>query len=154
MEGNTKRINLSRYATVFVFALISIGALIAFGYYALDVVLGLIYREDIIEFNKGAMYMLGAGLSAGLLTFFMVHELKGREVSKSYNKKATRLAMIFIGFIFLFPQLVDYVISYKVRDIDYIFCENRSYQWLHAQNKVFGINDEACENFKTNKIIG
>jgi len=124
----------------------------AFGYYALNVSISLVSGWDIIEFNKGAMYLLGVGLGAGLLVLFMIHELSGKEISNSYNRKATRLASVFIGLIFVFPQLVDYAVSSRVISIGYVFCENSSYRWLHVQEKVFGINADACVNIKTDEI--
>ncbi len=144
--------NLSRYITVFLFSLFSISTLLAFGYYAFNTFLDFLYAKNIIEFNKGAMYMLGVGLSAGLLVMFMIHELQGKEISGTYNKKATRLAFIFIGIVFIFPQIVDYVVSYKIKNLGYVYCQNQSYRWLHAQNKVFGTNLVVCEQFEANEI--
>jgi hypothetical protein len=154
MEDHTKINTLSRYATVFVFSLFAIAALLAFGYYALDITISLLFKKDIIEFNKGAMYMLGVGLGAGLLVIFMIHELSGREISKSYNKKATNFALISIGLIFVFPMITDYVVTLKVKSIDYVYCENLSYRWLHVQSKVYGITADACENVNANEIRG
>jgi len=151
MNDDFQKNTISKYATVFVFALICVGALIAFGIYGYNVAYDLIRREELVEFNKGAMYMLGVGLSSGLLVTFMIHELIGKEISKSYNKKATRSALIFIGLIFVFPQIADYVILYKVKNAGYVFCENRSYRWLHAQNKVFAVDASTCETFRPMK---
>jgi hypothetical protein len=152
MKEQTKKVTPTKCATVFVFTLFAIGALLAFGYYAIDVSVSLLSQKEIIEFNKGSMYMLGVGLGAGLLVVFMIHELSGKEISDSYNKKSTKAALIFIGLILVFPQLADYVVSLKVRSIDYIYCENQSYRWLHVQNKVYGSNINACNNFKANEI--
>lgn len=133
------------------YALFAICALLAFGYYAFDVSISLILKKEIIEFNKGAMYMLGVGLGAGLLVIFMIHELTGKKISNSYNKKATKFALISIGLIFIFPQLADYIVSSKFRSMDYVFCEEKSYRWLHAQNKVYGVNVDACSGIKANE---
>lgn len=151
MDEQTKMITPAKCATVFAFALFAIGALFAFGYYTFDVSIGLISKKDIIEFNKGAMYMLGVGLGAGLLVIFMIYELTGREISSSYNKRATKIALISIGLIFLYPQIADYIVSSKVGSMDYIFCEDQSYRWLHVQNKVYGINADACNYVEVDK---
>ncbi len=87
MEVKDTEKNLLKYLTVIVFALFAVGALLVFGYYALHTVVDLIYMESVIEFNKGAMYMLGVGLSAGLLTSFMIYEIQNRKISESFNKK-------------------------------------------------------------------
>ena len=96
--------------------------------------------------------MLGVGLGAGLLVIFMIHELSGKEISNSYNKNATRFALLFIGLIFIFPQLVDYVVTSKIKSMDCVFCKNLSYRWLHVQNKTYGITIDACENYKNHEI--
>ncbi len=152
MEVKDTQRNLLKYLTVFVFALFAMGALLAFGYYAIHTVVDLVYMESVIEFNKGAMYMLGVGLSAGLLTSFMIYEIQNRKISESYNKKATHLALIFIGLIFIFPQIVDYGVRQKIKSIGYVFCAKQSYSWLHAQNKVFGLNEAACTQLDANEI--
>lgn len=152
MENHAKNVTPAKCVTVIIFALFAICALLAFGYYAFDVSIRLISKNEIVEFNKGAMYMLGVGLGAGLLVIFMIHELTGKKISNSYNKKATKFAFISIGLIFLFPQLADYVVSSKVSGMGYVFCEEKSYRWLHAQNKVYGINVDAC-SIKANDMM-
>ncbi|MFA7556116.1 MAG: hypothetical protein WCY88_17875 [Spongiibacteraceae bacterium] len=152
MGEHKKAVTPAKCVTVIIFALFAICALLAFGYYAFDVSISLISKKEIIEFNKGAMYMLGVGLGAGLLVIFMIHELIGKEISNAYNKKATKCALISIGLIFIFPQLADYIVSSKFRSMDYVFCEEKSYRWLHAQNKVYGANVDACSGIKANEI--
>ncbi len=152
MGEQIKTVTPAKCVTVIIFALFAICALLAFGYYAYDVSISLISKKEVIEFNKGAMYMLGVGLGAGLLVIFMIHELTGKKISDSYNKKATKIAFISIGLIFVFPQLADYIVNSKVRSMDYVFCEEKSYRWLHAQNKAYGVNVDACNGIKVNEI--
>jgi len=152
MGDHTKKVTPAKSVTVIVFALFAICSLLAFGYYAFDVTISLISKKEIIEFNKGAMYMLGVGLGSGLLVIFMIHELTGKTISNSYNKKATKFALVSIGLIFVFPQLADYIVSSKVGKMDYVFCEEKSYRWLHAQNKVYGVNADTCSNIKASEI--
>ncbi len=95
--------------------------------------------------------MLGVGLGSGLLVIFMIHELTGKKISSSYNKKATKFALISIGLIVVFPQLADYIVSSKVGKMDYVLCEEKSYRWLHAQNKVYGFNSDTCSNINANE---
>lgn len=152
MGEHIKTVTPTKCVTVIIFALFAISTLLAFGYYAYDVSISLILKKEVIEFNKGAMYMLGVGLGAGILVIFMIHELTGKKISDSYNKKATRIAFISIGLIFAFPQLADYIVHSKIRSMDYVFCEDKSYRWLHAQNKVYGINVDACSGLKANEI--
>ncbi len=152
MGEHIKTLTPTKCITVIVFALFSLCALLAFGYYVYDVSISLITKKEVIEFNKGAMYMLGVGLGAGILVIFMVHELTGKIISNSYNKKATRIAFISIGLIFTFPQLAGYLVNSKIRDMNYVFCEEKSYRWLHAQNRVYGINIDACRSVKTNDL--
>lgn len=144
MGEQKKTVTPAKCITVIIFALFAICAFLVFGYYAVDVSVSLISKKEIIEFNKGSMYMLGVGLGTGMLVVFMIHELIGKKISKSYNTKATRFALLSIGLIFVFPQFSDYLVSSKVRSMDYIFCEEKSYQWLHVQNKVYGVSVDAC----------
>jgi hypothetical protein len=152
MEEHTKTVTPAKCVTVIIFALFAICAFLAFGYYAFDVSISLISKKEIIEFNKGAMYMLGVGLGAGLLVIFMFHELTGKKISNSYNRKATKFALISIGLIFVFPQLADYIVSTKVISMDYVFCKEKSNRWLHLQNKVYGVNVDACSSIKAYEI--
>lgn len=147
MQGNSFKVNFSKYFTVVVFFIFSAGALLVFGFYTLQLVRGMISSADIVEFNKGAMYMLGVALSSGLLTAFMVHELRGGELSAAYNKKATQLALLFLGLIFIFPQATDYLVTSKLTGVDYVYCKDQSYRWLHSQNKVFAVNAAVCANY-------
>jgi len=152
MGNHTQNVTPAKCVTVIVFALFAICSLMAFGYYAYDVSMSLISKKEIIEFNKGAMYMLGVGLGSGLLVIFMIHELTGKKISSSYNKKATKFALISIGMIFVFPQLADYFVSSKVEKMDYVFCEEKSYRWLHVQNKVYGVNENTCSSINAKEI--
>ena len=152
MGDQTKTVTPGKCLTAILFALFAICALLAFGYYTFDVSLSLISKKEVIEFNKGSMYMLGVGLGAGLLVIFMIHELRGKKISSSYNNKATKFAMVSIGLIFVSPQLADYIVSTKIKSMDYVFCEEKSYQWLHVQNKVYGANVEACNSLNANEI--
>ena len=145
MEERISKNTPSKYVTVIVFAIFAIAALLAFGYAAIDVTVSLISRKEIIEFNKGAMYMLGVGLGAGLLVIFMIHELSGKVISSSYNKKATKLALLSVGMIVVIPQLADYAVSLKVKGMNYVSCGNLSYRWLHVQTKVYGISIDTCK---------
>lgn len=152
MEDHITTVTPAKCVTVIIFALFAICVFLAFGYYAYDVSISLISKKEIIEFNKGAMYMLGVGLGSGLLVIFMIHELTGKKISDSYNKKATKIAFVSIGLIFAFPQLADYIVNSKVKGMDYVFCEEKSYRWLHTQNKVYGVNVDTCNGIKVNEI--
>lgn len=152
MGDYTKNVTPAKCVTVIVFSMFAICSLLAFGYYAFDVTISLMSKKEIIEFNKGAMYMLGVGLGSGLLVIFMIHELTGKKISNSYNKKATKFALISIGLIFVFPQVADYIVSSKIGKMDYVFCEEKSYRWLHAQNNVYGVSADTCSNINVNEI--
>jgi len=141
-----------KLSTVVIFTLFSVGAIFAFGYYSFLLMLDLFNSEDIIAFNKGAMYMLGVGLSSGLLTYFMIYEIIKREISESFNKRATLLSLIFMASIFIFPQIVDYGIRQYINHIGYIFCTDKSYRWLHAQNLVFATNEETCVKYDSDEL--
>lgn len=146
MEGRSAKNALPKYVTVVVFALLSICAILAFGYYAVDVILDLILRRDVIAFNKGAMYMLGVGAGLGLLVIFMVWELSGKTMSSSGNKKATQLALASLVLMVVLPQAADYLISRSLGSSNYVYCERESYRWLHAQSKVYTSSARVCKN--------
>lgn len=151
MSVHSKNVTPTKCVAVIAFALFAMCSLLAFGYYTLDVTISLMSKKEIIEFNKGAMCMFGVGLGSGLLVILMIYELTGKEISSSYNKKATNFALMATGLIFVFPLLVDNVIRSKMGEMDYVFCEGKSYQWFHVQNKVYGVNTNACGNFKSSE---
>ena len=93
--------------------------------YAFQLTLDLLHKEDVIAFNKGAMYMLGVGLSGGLLIYFMIYEIIYGKISESFNKKATRLAFIFMGSIFIFPQIIDFRVRQYIGHTGYVFCADQ-----------------------------
>lgn len=144
MDEHTKNITPAKCVTVFVFALFSLCSLLAFIYFSYEVSKSLLLKEALIEFNKGAMYILGVGLGSGLLVIFMIHELTGREISHSYNKKATRFAVMSLVLMFMFPVVADYIVSSKINRMGYVFCDTKSYQWLHVKNKVYGADVDMC----------
>ncbi|GAB3112550.1 hypothetical protein GCM10027217_41840 [Pseudomaricurvus hydrocarbonicus] len=92
------------------------------------------------------MYLLGVGLSLGLLTLLMAQEVRGQAISTETNRKATRLALLFLGVIFLFPVAAGYAVQYKVSRMGYVYCQDQSHQWLHAQTKVFAVNATSCDS--------
>ncbi|MCL7422012.1 MAG: hypothetical protein M8364_14020 [Methylobacter sp.] len=147
MQGDSKQSIWLKLLTVVVFILFSAGSLAAFGYYAFQLILDLLHKEEVIAFNKGAMHMLGVGLSGGLLIYFMIYEIIYGKISESLNKKATRLAFIFMGSIFIFPRIIDYGVRQYIGHTGYVFCADQSHRWLHAQNLVFASNEEACTKF-------
>ncbi|NHO67688.1 hypothetical protein G8770_19245 [Aestuariicella hydrocarbonica] len=82
----------------------------------------------------------------GLLTLLMAQEVRGQAISTETNRKATRLALLFLGVIFLFPVAAGYAVQYKVSRMGYVYCQDQSHQWLHAQTKVFAVNATSCDS--------
>lgn len=151
MEGKEKPSVILQISAVVLFILFSIGALIAFGYYTFQLAFSFVNQEDIIAFNKGAMYMLGVGLSSGLLTYFMIYEIIKKEISVAFNKKATRSALIFMGLIFILPQIFHYSLEYILEKRGYMICDLDSYQWRMYRTFYYVSSVDACTNLIESK---
>ncbi len=147
MNGTQKPSLILQVLIVAFFFLFAIGSLIVFGYYAFLLFENIISQSDFIVFNKGSMYMFGVGLSSGLLTYFFIYEILKKKISASFNKKSTYIGLVFIGSIFIFPQLADYWIHKYINHIGYAYCPEQSYRWLHAQNLVFASDENICGSF-------
>ncbi len=130
--------------TAILFILITLSALIIFCYFTYILIAGIFTGSDIIIFNKGAMYMLGVGLTSGLLSFFMLYEIFNKEISASLNKKSTRPALIFICSIFVIPQLAGFAVNGYVESIKYVYCSEKSSHWLQNQNLIYANNKLTC----------
>ncbi|NMM42378.1 hypothetical protein [Pseudoalteromonas arctica] len=130
--------------TALLFILISFFALGVFGYFTFTLIFSILSESEIIRFDKGAMYMLGVGLTSGLLSFFMVYEILNKKVSASLNKKSIRPALIFLGSIFVVPQLAGLAVDYYVESVGYVYCKEQSSQWLQNQTLIFASNEYSC----------
>ena len=149
-DDNKKSPGLQILIVVF-FLLLSSGLLAVFVYYSFLLFSAILSGSDIIAFNKGAVYMLGAGLISALLTYFLIYEIIKKNISDSFNKKSKYIGLAFIGSVFLVPQLAEYGVNKYTESIGYMYCPEQSYRWLHAQNLVFTSNREICVN--SNKEI-
>ncbi len=150
MQGVEKNSLILQVLIVAFFFLFAIGSLAVFGYYAFQLSVNIFSQSDFVVFNKGAMYMFGTGLSSGLLTYFFIYEILKKEISASFNKKATYVGLAFVGSIFILPQLADYEVHKFIDHIGYVYCPEQSYRWLHAQNLVFASDENSCVNFNKN----
>lgn len=144
MDKPKKSSFLIQVPTVLLFILIALSALIIFGYFTYVLMSGIFTGSDLIIFNKGAMYMLGVGLTSGLLSFFMLYEIFNKEVSASLNKKSTRPALIFVCSKFVIPQLAGFAVNEYIKSIEYVYCAEESSHWLQNQNLIYANNELTC----------
>ena len=87
------------------FLSLSVGSLAWFGSSLNDLVSDLMNMRNIITFDKGSMYMLGAGVGALSFSVIVVYSaIFQRKVSFSVEKLVIKIALISIVVMFVLPQ--------------------------------------------------
>lgn len=106
---------------------------------------GLTAESTVISFNKGAMYMLGAGVGALCLSIGVVyHSLYSRKVPENLEKILIKGAIIGIIIMFVFPHAVHFSVSGIVETRKYVRCKEAEYRWLLYKKYVYTETQGAC----------
>jgi hypothetical protein len=94
--------------------------------------------SEVIEFDKGALYSLGAGI--GLLVLAIVAVQVGwfnRPLSKRQNMYFTRVALASIVLMLALPQIGHYFINNYMMKRGYSVCQAASHQWMNARTIIY-----------------
>lgn len=147
MEQRDTPTNLSRYGGLLMFSLITVACFSWFVWSAYNIAYQIVFGSNVVNFDKGSLYMLGAGIGLAALTFAVLYEgVMRRELTKNVTKNITRSALIGVAVMFLLPNLSHYLTSSHLNDKSYIICDEASYQWLFYKKVVYTSNESTCNN--------
>lgn len=102
-------------------------------------------NSTVIAFDKGVMYVLGGVLGLSGLLFAAVYQgILEKNLSKKGEQVLTRLIIVSIIIMFLFPHLVQHYVSKVVESKSYQACEEMTYQWLFYEKYYYTDTSETC----------
>ena len=149
MEGIEKPTALMRLGSPVFFISLTLMLLYLFTAEAVSTTSQLLNQPESISFNKGAYYMLGAGLGAGALTIGIVASFwLGKMLSQKTVGILMKIAIGSIGLMFVLPHLVHYGVDRYLSNAGYEVCESASHQWLHSRTIVYVKSAEICAGLK------
>jgi len=156
MDDDQKPSVLVQYIGVLAFIAMSLGALVIFGFFAIDTAEQLIATPPSIAYNKGIFYMLGGGIGLGALVIGMIVEIWNKKPRSDRNaQRVARTAISGVVIMFVLPQVAHYAVANYLEPRGYEVCGEASYQWLHYQDIIYTNNPEVCLQLareKNNKV--
>ncbi len=101
---------------------------------------------DSIAFNKGAYYLLGAGITVGIFCYILMLDfwLK-KKTSRKMVKVMLRAAIAGIIVSVILPQVVYLGCDRYLRELGYGVCEEASHRWLHSVTLVYTKSSGVCQ---------
>lgn len=144
----------TRILSTLLFVLLPVACLVWFGSSLNNLISDLINMRNIITFDKGAMYVLGAGVGALSLAVAVVYTaIYQRKVSFSIEKVLIKIALIAMVVMFVLPQIAHLSVNRIIDDNSYQECEPLSYRWMLYKKYVFTQDEETCINLVTEKSL-
>lgn len=127
------------------FAAFTIGILLWFWFDSIALASAIVQRQPAIDFDKGAMYMLGGGT---LFTAMLVAVIPKAFFNKDLSEAATDLVGkgLIYGFVLMIilPQLVHFGVWTTLKSWGYVNCRDLGTQWLIHKTFVFTNSAETC----------
>ena len=137
---------LARHGGFFLFLLVTMACFIWFIWSAYGIANSIYSKEHTVYFDKGSLYMFGAGIGLASLTFTIFYEgILGRNLTNKITKGVTRGALIGVSLMFILPHLLHYMASTHLEEEHYVICDEVSYQWLLYKKLVYTANQQTCE---------
>lgn len=144
----------ARFGGFFLFFIMVMGCFSWFIWSSYNIVIQLMSTPEVVYFDKGSLYMLGAGIGLGALTFAIFYEgILRRTLTKQITKIITRSALVGISLMFILPHLLFYPADQYLTEKGYVVCDKVSYQWLLYRKLVYTNNQYACEVLVREKEI-
>jgi hypothetical protein len=156
MDAQSSPTALARYSGFFLFLLLTAACFFWFSWSAYDIVNSISSKAHAVYFDKGSLYMFGAGIGLASLTFAIFYEgILRRKLTNKITKGITRSALVGISLMFILPQVLHYLASTYLEKDRYVICDEMSYQWLLYKKIVYTTNQLRCETLIQEKeIIG
>jgi len=118
------------------FILTSLGAFSWFFWKFSALVTGI--TAEVVLIDKGAFYMLGAGVTMLVLSFVMVREiLLGKILTDKAASLLSKIGIAGVVIMFSLPHVIHYVSSSYLESNGYTVCEEASHQWLFNKKTVY-----------------
>lgn len=137
---------LKRSAGFLFFLSITVACILWFLWSSYHIVEVILKEEKVVYFDKGSLYMLGAGIGLGALTFAILYEgVLSRELTNSITRGVTRVALGGVVVMFLLPHVFHYSVSVHLSKQGYTVCSGASSQWLLYKKVVYTKTEPDCE---------
>lgn len=145
---------LARFGGFFLFFAITTTCFVWFAWSAYSIFYSIYSKADVVYFNKGSFYMLGAGIGLASLTFAILYEgILRRDLTSKITTIITGSALIGVSLMFMLPYVLHHLASTYLKSENYVFCDEASYQWLLYKKSVYTSNQLVCEVLVQEKEI-
>lgn len=126
-------------------SILAVGGLFWFAVHSAQLFVGLAQRTDVINFDKGAMYMLGGGMGLiGLVAMRAPAVFVGKRMPEAIEKWILKGLLAGVILMFTLPHLVHAGISATLKNRDYVICEELTTRWLMHVTFVYADSPERC----------
>lgn len=131
--------------TAIVMAALALGGLIWFGLHAAELLAWLLQDADVISFEKGAMYMLGAGIGVVcLLVMSTPRVFFDRTLPEPVERWVVRSLLLGFVIMLALPHLVHFGLWTTLNSRNYVICEDLGSRWLMHVKLVYTSTPERC----------
>ena len=142
----------ARFGGLFIFLSMTTVCFVWFAWSIYSIANQITTDAHVVYFDKGSLYMLGAGIGLSALTFAILYEgILRRNLTKRVTKIITKSALAGIILMFLLPQLLHYLTNTYLTEKRYIVCVEASYQWLFYKKIVYTDIQSTCEALNVKK---
>ncbi|SHF38609.1 hypothetical protein [Vibrio gazogenes] len=139
---------------ILLFGGIAVPCLVLF-YLALhDLIDSLIHLPIVIEFRRGAMYGLGAGIVTLSVFLGFIVLLFHRRISVKAENRMGKGIVVGLVLTFMFPILAGFVIPKFIEDENYHRCEKAEpkYSWPIFRTHIYTDSQQDCDQLIREKI--
>jgi len=145
-DSNTPSL-LTRLSGFSFFCLLTIACFTWFIWSAFNLISQIQDGSSVISFDKGSMYMLGAGIGLAILTLGGLYQGVMRLKFSTKQERVIRDGVIAgIIIMFVFPHVVHYPVSEIMKERNYYRCEKMSYRWLLYKKLIYTDTLRTCES--------
>ncbi|SHH92299.1 hypothetical protein VA7868_00915 [Vibrio aerogenes CECT 7868] len=118
-------------------------SLIIFCYTLYHLIESMINHQPVIVFSQSPMYFLGC-IPVMFIGFFVV--LFSNKINFSSKVFSIKIAGFFLVISFIFPQIMDYIVSSYIKDNHYLYCKKASEHRARYSKKIYTIDKQVCES--------
>jgi len=122
MDAQSSPTALVKYGGFFLFILLTGACFVWFSLSAYDIVDSISSKAHTVYFDKGSLYMFGAGIGLASLTFAIFYEgILRRKLTNKITKGITRSALAGISLMFILPHALHSLASTYLEEERYVF---------------------------------
>lgn len=137
-------------------SLMVFGSLIWFVNHILELTSGILRWEPVIDFDKGAMYILGCGIGLiALLVSLIAKAFLGKDLPEAALSWIGTALWAGVLIALILPHLVHWGVWTTLKGRDYVVCRELSSRWLRHVTFVYADSPERClEELMTRRCQG